>query len=54
MHQNRDLVRRVGYNFTFTLTLSNTSTIMEAERLNAISHRITDLTEREAALRGYL
>ena len=29
-------------------------TIMEAERINSISHRIADLTDRETALRGYL
>jgi hypothetical protein len=28
--------------------------IMEAERINAISNTLSDLAEREAALRGYL
>lgn len=28
--------------------------IMEAERINAISHLLTDLSDREHALRGYL
>ncbi len=32
----------------------NPKTIMEAERINSISHRIADLSDRETALRGYL
>ncbi|CDW96079.1 hypothetical protein THICB2_730162 [Thiomonas sp. CB2] len=34
--------------------LCHLKSIMDAERLNAISNRITDLQQRVQALRGYL
>jgi hypothetical protein len=33
---------------------AESKTVMEAERLNAISNRIQDLSQRVQALRGYL
>jgi hypothetical protein len=40
------------YNFNNFFELA--TAIMEAEQLNLISHRLTDLSQRNNALRGYL
>jgi hypothetical protein len=45
--------RRVGYNLRFDFTLKDKK-IMEAERINALSALLADLTTREAELRRYL
>jgi len=45
---------RVGYNPRFDSTHIETADIMEAERINAISALLNDLTGREAELRRYL
>lgn len=47
-------VRGVGYNPRFDSTHIETADIMEAERINAISALLNDLTGREAELRRYL
>lgn len=44
----------VGYNYRFDLTHSEYPNNMEAERLNALSALLNDLTSREAELRRYL
>ena len=44
----------VGYNPRFDSTHIETADIMEAERINAISALLNDLTGREAELRRYL
>lgn len=45
---------RLGYNPRFDSTHIETADIMEAERINAISALLNDLTGREAELRRYL
>jgi hypothetical protein len=44
----------LGYNRRFDLTNSRTGNAMEAERINALSALLNDLTGREAELRRYL
>jgi hypothetical protein len=44
----------LGYNPRFDSTHIETADIMEAERINAISALLNDLTGREAELRRYL
>jgi hypothetical protein len=44
----------LGYNRRFDSTHSKTAKIMEAERINALSALLNDLTSREAELRRYL
>jgi tetrahydromethanopterin S-methyltransferase subunit G len=36
------------------LALNNPKTTMEAERINALAHRLEDLTQRVADLRRFL
>jgi hypothetical protein len=47
----RGLIR---YNRGFDSTTQNKPKIMEAERINALSALLNDLTSREAELRRYL
>jgi hypothetical protein len=44
----------LGYNRRFDSTHLKNAKIMEAERINAISALLNDLTGREAELRRYL
>ena len=44
----------VGYNRRFDSTNFKTGYAMEAERINALSALLNDLTDREAELRRYL
>jgi hypothetical protein len=39
---------------TFVISLDGTPALMEAEQLNIIANRLSDLSERNNALRGYL
>jgi hypothetical protein len=48
-----DATRALGYNLRFDFTLKDKK-IMEAERINALSALLADLTTREAELRRYL
>jgi hypothetical protein len=47
-------VAGLGYNRRFDLTNSRRRNAMEAERINALSALLNDLTDREAELRRYL
>ena len=44
----------LGYNRRFDLTNKEDRNAMEAERINALSALLNDLTDREAELRRYL
>jgi hypothetical protein len=44
----------LGYNRGFDSTTENTLETMEAERINALSALLNDLSSREAELRRYL
>jgi hypothetical protein len=44
----------LGYNRRFDYTNFKTGHAMEAERINALSALLNDLTDREAELRRYL
>jgi hypothetical protein len=49
-----DKLGAVGYNRRFDSTHSKEPEIMEAERINALSALLNDLTSRESELRRYL
>ena len=44
----------IGYNLGFDSTNYSDRNAMEAERINALSALLNDLTDREAELRRYL
>jgi hypothetical protein len=50
----RSGIPALGYNRRFDYTNFKTGHAMEAERINALSALLNDLTDREAELRRYL
>jgi hypothetical protein len=48
------MISDIGYNRGFDSPPQNKPKIMEAERINALSALLNDLTSREAELRRYL